>query len=154
MFCSLLFFVLVLLVPFLVFCVCVVCLVFLPGLATVSSHCALVGVGDGILWRARPQPTGGDWLVPSVCVLNYWPTSGPFLLPPCFILVALSAVWCEFRTSCYYLLSNCSHFFLDKFLLGFRLFERSEFLIDTSQKKSLRVCTCARVPVCPCARVK
>ena len=25
------------------------------------------------------------------------------------------------------------------------LFERSEFLIDTSQKKSLRVCTCARV---------
>ena len=34
------------------------------------------------------------------------------------------------------------------------LFERSEFLIDTSQKKSLRVCTCARVPVCPCARVK
>ena len=28
------------------------------------------------------------------------------------------------------------------------LFERSEFLIDTSQKKSLRVCTCARVHVC------
>ena len=28
-----------------------------------------------------------------------------------------------------------------------RLFERSEFLIDTSQKKSLRVCTCARVHV-------
>ena len=27
------------------------------------------------------------------------------------------------------------------------LFERSEFLIDTSQKKSLRVCPCARVPV-------
>ena len=27
------------------------------------------------------------------------------------------------------------------------LFERSEFLIDTSQKKSLRVCTCARVHV-------
>ena len=25
------------------------------------------------------------------------------------------------------------------------LFERSEFLIDTSQKKSLRVCPCARV---------
>ena len=29
-----------------------------------------------------------------------------------------------------------------------RLFERSEFLIDTSQKKSLRVCTCARVHAC------
>ena len=28
------------------------------------------------------------------------------------------------------------------------LFERSEFLIDTSQKKSLRVCTCARVHAC------
>ena len=28
------------------------------------------------------------------------------------------------------------------------LFERSEFLIDTSQKKSLRVC-----PVCPCVRL-
>ena len=36
-------------------------------------------------------------------------------------------------------------------LLGVeKLFERSEFLIDTSQKKSLRVCTCARVPVCTC----
>ena len=33
------------------------------------------------------------------------------------------------------------------------LFERSEFPIDTSQKKSLRVCTCARVHVCTCARV-
>ena len=31
------------------------------------------------------------------------------------------------------------------------LFERSEFLIDTSQKKSLRVCTRA---VCTCARVQ
>ena len=28
------------------------------------------------------------------------------------------------------------------------LFERSEFLIDTSQKKSLRVCLCARVHAC------
>ena len=29
-----------------------------------------------------------------------------------------------------------------------KLFERSEFLIDTSQKKSLRVCLCARVHAC------
>ena len=28
------------------------------------------------------------------------------------------------------------------------LFERSEFLIDTSPKKSLRVCLCARVHAC------
>ena len=35
----------------------------------------------------------------------------------------------------------------------FLLFERSEFLIDTSQKKSLRVCTCARVSLCPCVRL-
>ena len=28
------------------------------------------------------------------------------------------------------------------------LFERSEFLIDTCPKKSLRVCPCARVPAC------
>ena len=28
------------------------------------------------------------------------------------------------------------------------IIERSEFLIDTSQKKSLRVCTCARVHAC------
>ena len=34
------------------------------------------------------------------------------------------------------------------------LFERSEFLIDTSEKKSLRVCTCARVHVCTCARAR
>ena len=33
----------------------------------------------------------------------------------------------------------------------YELFERSEFLIDTSQKKSLRVCTRA---VCTCARVQ
>ena len=33
------------------------------------------------------------------------------------------------------------------------LFERSEFLIDTSQKKSMRVCTCARVHVCTRVRL-
>ena len=33
------------------------------------------------------------------------------------------------------------------------LFERSEFLIDTSQKKSLRVCTCARVHACTRVRL-
>ena len=33
-------------------------------------------------------------------------------------------------------------------LRGLLLFERSEFLIDTSQKKSLRVCTRARVHAC------
>ena len=47
-----------------------------------------------------------------------------------------------------------SHFLKSsKYAAGFiphSLFERSEFLIDTSQKKSLRVCTCARVPVCTC----
>ena len=31
---------------------------------------------------------------------------------------------------------------------GVTLFERSEFLIDTSRKKSLRVCLCARVHAC------
>ena len=36
-------------------------------------------------------------------------------------------------------------FSVDDFIV---LFERSEFLIDTSQKKSLRVCPCARVSVC------
>ena len=34
------------------------------------------------------------------------------------------------------------------FHFHFFLFERSEFLIDTSQKKSLRVCTRARVHAC------
>ena len=33
-------------------------------------------------------------------------------------------------------------------LSSYELFERSEFLIDTSQKKSLRVCTRARVHAC------
>ena len=33
------------------------------------------------------------------------------------------------------------------------LFERSEFLIDTSQKKSLRVCTRARVHACTRVRL-
>ena len=32
--------------------------------------------------------------------------------------------------------------------ISYILFERSEFLIDTSQKKGLRVCPCARVHVC------
>ena len=37
------------------------------------------------------------------------------------------------------------------FFFRFFLFERSEFLIDTSQKKRLRVCPRA---VCTCARVQ
>ena len=40
------------------------------------------------------------------------------------------------------------HKFYAGFARGIKLFERSEFLIDTSQKKSLRVCTCARVHAC------
>ena len=37
--------------------------------------------------------------------------------------------------------------------LSQKLFERSEFLIDTSQKKSLRVCTRARVHACTRVRL-
>ena len=43
--------------------------------------------------------------------------------------------------------TNINGVIMDDFIL----FERSEFLIDTSQKKSLRVCTRA---VCTCARVQ
>ena len=90
-----------------------------------------------------------------VCALDYWDSSRHFCH---FFFVSLLLSSSTRRR--FYPQRSCGQAVVTgvvpsppRYVPSF-LFERSEFLIDTSQKKSLRVCTCARVPVCPCARVK
>ena len=76
--------------------------------------------------------------------------------PPVSLVILRSRRRSEATTSLHYQMVACVQVPVRKYpdrlptAWGYlsKLFERSEFLIDTSQKKSLRVCLCARVHAC------